>query len=158
MALMPNPSVLIADEPTSALDAHLRVEVLELFRRVAAEQESAVILVSHDLGLVGRFCDSISVMYAGRAVEQGRTARLLSDPEHPYTKALLECSPTLDTAPRTPVSVIPGTPPTPGAWPPACVFEPRCSLAFERCRIERPELRTDGGHAAGCHLAFGGDG
>jgi len=154
MALMPNPLVLVADEPTSALDAHLRLEVLGLFKQVAREQGLGVVLVSHDLGLVGRFCDSITVIYAGRVVEQGHTGRLRSHPEHPYTTALLACSPTLDTPPRAPVAVIPGTPPTPGAWPPACVFEPRCPLAFDRCRVERPALRADGGHAAACHLAF----
>jgi oligopeptide/dipeptide ABC transporter ATP-binding protein len=154
MALMPHPRVVVADEPTSALDAHLRVEALELLRHVAREQDAAVLLVSHDLGLVSHFCDSITVMYAGRVVERGATAAVLGRSQHPYTRALLECSPALDAIPHSSLPTIPGAPPPPGAWPPACVFEPRCPLAFARCREERPALRSDGGRAAACHLAF----
>jgi oligopeptide/dipeptide ABC transporter ATP-binding protein len=154
MALMPHPRVVIADEPTSALDAHLRVDVLALLRRVAQEQGAAVLLVSHDLGLVSHFCDSITVMYAGRVVERGATRDVLGDPQHPYTAALLECSPALDADHRMALRVIRGAPPAPGGWAAGCVFEPRCPLAFDRCRDERPALRTEGERAAACHLAF----
>jgi oligopeptide/dipeptide ABC transporter ATP-binding protein len=156
MALMPRPQVLIADEPTSALDAHVRVEVLEVLRRLANEQDSGVLLVSHDLGLVSHFCDLITVMYAGRVVECGPTAAVLGDPQHPYTSALLECSPALDAEARSTLRVIGGTLPAPGAWPPGCPFEPRCPLAFARCRVERPALHRRGSRAAACHLSFQG--
>ena len=154
MALMPHPQVIIADEPTSALDAHLRIEVLEILRRLAKEQHSAVLIVSHDLGLVSNFCDSIAVMYAGRVVEHGPARAVLSVPQHPYTEALLTCSPALDAEPRAVLRVIGGAPPPPGTWPPGCVFQPRCPLAFDRCATERPALSTHGARSAACHLAF----
>ena len=154
MALMPRPTLIVADEPTTALDAHLRVEVLDLLRRLAAEERSSVLLISHDLGLVSHFSDAIAVMYAGRIVELGPTASVLANPQHPYTAALLECSPALDAVPRELLPVIQGTPPPPGSWPPACVFEPRCPRAFEHCRQERPAMRSHQGRAAACHLAF----
>ena len=154
MALMPHPQVIIADEPTSALDAHLRLDVLAILRRLAQEQHAAVLLVSHDLGLVSNFCDSIAVMYAGRVVEHGSSSAVLRNPQHPYTEALLTCSPALDAEPRAVLRVIGGAPPPPGNWPPGCVFHPRCPLAFERCRHERPALRSHGERLAACHLAF----
>jgi oligopeptide/dipeptide ABC transporter ATP-binding protein len=156
MALMPHPQVVIADEPTSALDAHLRIEVLEILRRLAKEQHAAVLVVSHDLGLVSNFCDSIAVMYAGRVVEHGPSKAVLSTPQHPYTEALLTCSPALDAEPRAVLRVIGGAPPPPGTWPPGCVFQPRCPLAFDRCESERPALETHGARSAACHLAFRG--
>jgi oligopeptide/dipeptide ABC transporter ATP-binding protein len=156
MALMPHPEVIIADEPTSALDAHLRLDVLEILRQLAKEQHSAVLLVSHDLGLVSNFCDSIAVMYAGRIVEHGSSKAVLESPQHPYTEALLRCSPALDAEPRAELRVIGGAPPPPGSWPSGCVFEPRCPLAFGRCRTERPVLRAHGARSAACHLAFPG--
>jgi oligopeptide/dipeptide ABC transporter ATP-binding protein len=154
MAMMPFPSVIVADEPTTALDANLRLEVLDLLKSVATRTGSAVVMVSHDLGLLSHFCDSISVMYAGRIVEQGAISDVLAEPEHPYTAALLRCSPSLSNIPRQPLPVIAGALPVSGFWPAACVFEPRCALAFERCRTERPLLRRSGSRAAACHLAF----
>jgi oligopeptide/dipeptide ABC transporter ATP-binding protein len=154
MALMPRPSVIIADEPTSALDAHIRAEALELLRRVANHERAAVLLVSHDLGLVSNFCDDVTVMYAGRVVERGTTKEVLEHPAHPYTQALLDCSAALDAEPRRRLSIIPGVPPTPGAWPRGCVFEPRCQLAYSRCRDEAPLLRVVEARSAACHLAF----
>jgi oligopeptide/dipeptide ABC transporter ATP-binding protein len=154
MGMMPQPRLLVLDEPTSALDANVRVEVLKLFRTVAREEGTAVFLVSHDLGLVSHFCDAVAVMYAGRVVERGATETVLSSPEHPYTAALLECSATLGGTPHEPLPAIPGAPPAPGHWPSGCVFEPRCPLAFDRCRAERPALASalDRQDAA-CHLA-----
>jgi len=154
MALMPQPTVIVADEPTSALDAHIRVEALELLRRVAREQDTAIILVSHDLGLVSHFSDQIAVMYAGRVVENGPTEIVLADPQHPYTRALLRCSPALDVEPRVLLEVIAGVPPLTGEPPDGCPFAPRCPLAFERCRHEHPALRSSGERSAACHLAF----
>lgn len=152
MALMPRPGVLIADEPTSALDAHLRVDVLRLLRRAASDQGTAVLLVSHDLGLVSHFSDSIAVMYAGRVVERGPSSLILSAPQHPYTDVLLRCSPTLVAQPRAQLAVISGAPPAPGELPPGCPFEPRCPCAFERCRETLPIL-DEGERSAACHLS-----
>jgi len=154
MALMPRPALLVADEPTSALDAHLRLEVLRLLRRLALEEGAGVLLVSHDLGLVSHFCDSVAVMYAGRIMEEGTTMTVMGDPQNPYTIALLECSPGLDSTPRQKLPQIPGAPPVPGEWPAGCVFQPRCPHAFDRCRLERPETYHRNGHASYCHLAF----
>jgi oligopeptide/dipeptide ABC transporter ATP-binding protein len=155
MALMTRPAVLFVDEPTSALDAHVRHEVLGLIRRLAAEEGTATFLISHDLFSVSRYCDAIVVMYGGRIVETGPTATVLERPQHPYTAALLRCSPTTRGAQRERLPVISGAPPAPGQWPSGCVFHPRCPLRFERCPVERPALRTEGEHAAACHLAFG---
>jgi oligopeptide/dipeptide ABC transporter ATP-binding protein len=157
MTLMPRPRVIVADEPTSALDANLRVDALRLLRRVGAEEDAAIVIVSHDLGLVSNFCDSLAVMYAGRIVEAGPTARVLRHPEHPYTRALAACSTSIDAAPRQRLPVIPGTAPAPQDWPSGCRFAPRCALAFDRCTAEAPELRREEDRAAACHLAFGGD-
>jgi oligopeptide/dipeptide ABC transporter ATP-binding protein len=153
-ALMSRPRLLVVDEPTSALDANVRVAVLELIREMAGEEQAGVLLVSHDLALVGRFCDRIIVMYGGRVVEAGALADVLTAPRHPYTAALLGCSITPDVAPHTPLRVIDGRPPAPEEWPVGCVFEPRCPLAFDRCARERPWLGA-GEHAAACHLAPG---
>lgn len=154
MALMPSPRVVIADEPTSALDAHLRVGALTLLRRISREEGVAIVIISHDLGLVSHFCDSVMVMYAGRVVESGPTATVLRDPRHPYTAALLGCSVDLAGAGHRPIGTIPGAPPLLRRLPPGCAFAPRCRHAFERCREERPELRAEGDRAAACHLAF----
>lgn len=152
MALMSQPSVLIADEPTSALDAHLRVEALQLLGRAASDQGAAVLLVSHDLGLVSHFSHTITVMYAGRVVEEGPTSEVLSNPQHPYTVALLRCSPALDGEPRVPLPVIAGAPPLAGERPCGCPFVPRCPHAFSRCHDERPVLLATGQGSAACHL------
>jgi len=152
MAMMPRPQLLVLDEPTSALDANVRVEVLKLFRRLAQDEGTAVFLVSHDLGLVGHFCDAIAVMYAGRVLEHGRTAEVLAAPQHPYTVALLSSSATLTARRREPLPGIEGAPPRPGTWPSGCVFEPRCTAAFERCKEVRPALSGDPEHATACLL------
>jgi oligopeptide/dipeptide ABC transporter ATP-binding protein len=152
MAMMPRPKLLVVDEPTSALDAHLRVEVLELIRAVTREHDSAVILVSHDLALVSHFCDKVAVMYAGRVVEDGEASDVLGTPQHPYTLALLSCSPALSAPSRTPLTVVPGAPPRPGQWHSGCVFAPRCPYVHERCWEERPALCEHDNRRSACHL------
>lgn len=154
MAMMPRPELLVLDEPTSALDANVRVEVLKLFESLARDEGTAVFLVSHDLSLVSRFCDSLAVMYAGRVVERGRTTKVLRAPAHPYTDALLRSSVSLTSRHREALPVIAGTPPAPGRWPTGCVFSPRCDLATRVCHRERPILTaTEGseGCAVACH-------
>jgi oligopeptide/dipeptide ABC transporter ATP-binding protein len=152
MGMMPGPRLLVVDEPTSALDANVRLEVLRLFKRLAQEEGTAVILVSHDLGLVSHFCDTIAVMYAGRVVEHGPTRELVARPAHPYTVALLDASATLTARRRVPLRVLPGAPPRPGHWPAGCVFAPRCPHAQERCVAERPLPTADGSRGWACHF------
>lgn len=153
MAMMSRPRVMVLDEPTSALDANVRVEVLRLVRRLAEEEEIAMCLVSHDLGLVSHFAASVAVMYAGRVLETGPTLEVLRAPAQPYTKALIASSPSLEAARRRLLRVIEGAPPAPGALPPGCVFEPRCPRATDRCRAERPALEPIGPGLAACHYA-----
>jgi oligopeptide/dipeptide ABC transporter ATP-binding protein len=151
-ALMVKPQVLIVDEPTSALDAGVRIEVLRILRDVTAQEGAGMLLVSHDLALVSHFCDRVVVLYAGRVLEAGRTAAVLTEPRHPYTRALVSCSPSPDTPPRRPLPMIGGAPPAPGEWPSGCVFRPRCPHAFDRCAEERPRLLPTGRVVAACHL------
>jgi oligopeptide/dipeptide ABC transporter ATP-binding protein len=153
MAMMPQPRLMAVDEPTSALDASLRVEILALLRDVAKAEGSAVMIVSHDLNLIGRFCDEIAVMYAGRVVEAGPTAAVLHQPEHPYTRALMATAPSTTSPARTPLPTISGASLTPGSWPVGCVFQDRCGDTFDRCRVTRPLLAKGRSHAAACHLA-----
>ena len=127
MALSCNPSLLIADEPTTALDVTVQAQILELLARLQQETHMAIILITHDLGMVAQVADFVCVMYAGRIVERAAVGELFANPLHPYTQALLECVPKLDGE-RTRLEVIPGSVPDPRAFPPGCTFHPRCSL------------------------------
>lgn len=139
LALAGEPDVLVADEPTTALDATIQAQVLDLIRDIRRETGMALILISHDIGVVGDLCDRIAVMYAGRIVETAATRDLLTRPRHPYTQGLLAALPTLD-GPRRRLTPIPGTVPAPADTPPGCAFAPRCPIAIERCEHELPEL------------------
>ena len=154
MTIMPAPLVLVVDEPTSALDANLRVDALRLLRSLADQSGTAVMLISHDLGLVSRFCDDIVVLYAGHVAEAGPTAQVLGAPAHPYTRSLIECSLRLDRDRRLTLPVVPGEPPSPGTWPTGCYFHPRCPMAQDRCREERPGVTSELGRAVACHFAL----
>ncbi|WP_248311673.1 ABC transporter ATP-binding protein [Bosea sp. ASV33] len=139
LALAGEPDVLVADEPTTALDATIQAQVLDLIRELRSETDMALILISHDIGVVGDLCERIAVMYAGRIVETAATQDLLNRPRHPYTQGLLAALPTLD-GPRRRLTPIPGTVPAPASMPPGCAFAPRCPTAIERCGHELPEL------------------
>jgi peptide/nickel transport system ATP-binding protein len=139
LALAGEPDVLVADEPTTALDATIQAQVLDLIRDIRRETGMGLILISHDIGVVGDLCDRIAVMYAGRIVETAATRDLLTRPRHPYTQGLLAALPTLD-GPRRRLTPIPGTVPAPTAIPPGCAFAPRCPVAVSRCERELPEL------------------
>ncbi len=157
MAMMPRPRVIVADEPTSALDAHLRTGILELLRTLAREHALAVVMISHDLSLVGRYCDTVAVMYAGRIVETGPAAATLSNPAHPYTAALVAAAPSVDAAPRRPLPTIPGSLPSPDARPAGCAFVPRCPRAQEPCSAERPlPAPVEPARHAACHFPLVG--
>ncbi|HXH84271.1 MAG TPA: ABC transporter ATP-binding protein [Candidatus Tectomicrobia bacterium] len=152
MGIACTPSLLVADEPTTALDVTIQAQVLALIRRLARELGMAVLLVSHDLGIISQMCDRVLVMYAGRIVEEASVARIFRAPAHPYTRGLLACLPRLDANGR--LGAIPGAMPGLRALPDGCRFHPRCPVAEARCAIESPALRTLApGHAAACHLA-----
>ncbi len=152
MALAAGPAALLADEPTTALDPSLRREVLGLIRALQRERGLAVLLVSHDLALVRDFADEIAVLYAGRIVERGPAARVLDAPEHPYTRALLACVPSVDER-RPRLQAIPGMVPGPRERPGGCRFRTRCPIAEAACAAREPALeprRGRGDHLAAC--------
>jgi peptide/nickel transport system ATP-binding protein len=154
MALVLDPDVLIADEPTTALDVTVQAQILELIERLQEEHGTAVILITHDLGVVAQVADRVLVMYAGRVVEQASLETLLTAPEHPYTWGLLQSIPRLDTPRRRRLQPIPGAPPSLIALPGGCPFRLRCPHAFAPCPEQDPPLLASAqGHAVACHLA-----
>lgn len=153
MALSCEPDLLIADEPTTALDVTIQAQILELLRKLRDETGMAIILVTHDLGVVAGACDEIIVMYAGRIMERAATEDLFENPRHPYTRALLESIPRLDEKDRTRLRVIEGLPPDLIHMPPGCPFAPRCSRVMPACNEAVPQLRSVGqDHAMACIL------
>ena len=134
MALAQEPDLLIADEPTTALDVTTQKEVLDLVGRIADERKMAVLLITHNLGLVARYSTFVNVMYAGEIVERGEVAEVLKRPRHPYTQGLLAAVPRLDAPKDAPLQDIPGTVPPPWNWPSGCAFHPRCPKARAECR------------------------
>jgi oligopeptide/dipeptide ABC transporter ATP-binding protein len=153
MALVNRPQVLIADEPTTALDVTTQAQILELLAELQREMGLALVIVSHDLGVVAGIADRVLVMYAGRIVEEGPADRVFAAAGHPYTRGLLASVPRADDA-RPVLAAIPGNPPDPAALPSGCAFHPRCLLADEQCREQRPRLRALGeGHRAACLFA-----
>ncbi|HVQ92218.1 MAG TPA: ABC transporter ATP-binding protein [Mycobacteriales bacterium] len=156
MALSCDPDLLIADEPTTALDVTVQAQILDLIRDLQAEFDSAVIIITHDLGVVAEVADDILVMYAGRAAEYASAADIFSRPEHPYTWGLLGSMPRLDRDRTDRLLPIPGTPPSLINVPPGCPFHPRCAFADRAgpaTRTEVPQMvETDAGHLTACHL------
>ncbi|KJL33224.1 ABC transporter ATP-binding protein [Microbacterium azadirachtae] len=150
MALIAEPDLLIADEPTTALDVTIQAEILELLGRLKEQLGMAMILVTHDMGVVARHADRVGVMYAGRLVETGPTRSLFRSTRHRYTRALLDSIPSLAQDRGLELFSIPGSPPDPAEMVPGCRFAPRCAAATERCRTERPPLEGDGGHVFAC--------
>ncbi len=140
MALAGAPDLLIADEPTTALDVTIQAQILDLLTLVRREMRMALVLISHDLGVVAETCDRVAVMYAGGIVEQGAAADLFDTPRHPYTRGLLDALPTLDATAR--LVAIPGVVPDPRAMPPGCAFAPRCSHVAPHCMTAAPALHT----------------
>jgi oligopeptide transport system ATP-binding protein len=156
-ALMPRPRLLIADEPTTALDVTVQAQVIALFRELRRDLGLALVVVTHDFGVVAGLADRVAVMYAGRIVEEGATATVLGHPAHPYTAGLLAALPRLDDVGGEPMRTIPGTPPGPGSRPAGCAFAPRCERASDRCRHERPARRSVSGRRVACHHPVPGD-
>ena len=152
IALLCQPDLLIADEPTTALDVTVQAQILELLQRLRRELGMAIVLITHDLGVVAGLCERVMVMYAGRIVEQGPIEALFEDPRHPYTLGLLRSMPRLDEGRVAELTAIPGQPPNLQALPEGCAFRDRCRYAFERC-LARPELLGFGERRAkACHL------
>src|SRR5581483_2878723 len=130
MALACNPKLIIADEPTTALDVTIQAQILELLASLRENFEMAILLITHDLGVVAEMCDDVVVMYAGRVVERGPVAEVFTTPQHPYTEALLQSIPMLGMTQAEPLRVIRGSVPSPLDWPEGCRFRPRCDYAF----------------------------
>jgi len=150
MALSTGPKLLIADEPTTALDVTVQRQILELLRKLQRDLQLGLLFITHDLGVVAQIADRVTVLYAGRIVEQGPTREVLASPGHPYTQGLLAASPKLEPERLTP---IPGTVPELTRLPPGCAFEPRCRLRRQECTEAVPALRDAGTkHTARCIL------
>ena len=155
LALSCNPDLLIADEPTTALDVTIQAQILELIKKLKQDFGSAVVLITHDLGVVADVADRILVMYAGRIVEEGDKEQVFYDPQHPYTWGLLGSIARLDRPKTRRLTAIAGQPPSMINRPRGCNFRPRCPQAFDRCRVDDPALteKVGGGHLDACHLA-----
>jgi oligopeptide/dipeptide ABC transporter ATP-binding protein len=148
MALAGHPRLLLADEPTTALDVVVQAGILALLDDLRREADRAMVLVSHDLGVIAGMCDRVGVMYAGELVEVGRAADVLARPRHPYTRALIESHPEQGEGRLTSIG---GAPPDPAQLPPGCAFHPRCPFAIDRCREQRiPLVEVAPGHHALC--------
>jgi oligopeptide/dipeptide ABC transporter ATP-binding protein len=152
-ALIAGPAVLLADEPTTALDVTIQAQILDLLRRLATERSTAVVLITHDMGVVADIADRVAVMYAGRIAETGPAAAIFAHPRHPYTALLLASIPRLSDIPKSPLAVIEGRVPAPRDYGPGCRFAGRCPRADARCTTETPPLRPLGPeqHAACWH-------
>ena len=153
MALLCQPDLLIADEPTTALDVTIQAQILDLMRELKRGSNTAIVLITHALGVVAGLCDRVLVMYGGRIVEDAPVRKIFYDPQHPYTQGLLRSTPRLDEAGAEELRTIPGQPPNLQRLPPGCAFNERCTWAMERCRVEEPALREiDHGRRKACHL------
>ena len=152
IAMVCEPELLIADEPTTALDVTIQAQILELMKKVRKETKTAILLITHDLGVVADMCDRVAVMYCGRIVEQGETEEILHHPQHPYTKGLIASIPSLDGR-NTMLHNIRGTVPQIYEGAAGCYFANRCEECTEMCKQEAPRLETiKGNHKVACHL------
>jgi oligopeptide/dipeptide ABC transporter ATP-binding protein len=155
IALVCGPALLLADEPTTALDVTIQAQILDLMRRINRERGTAIILVTHDLGVAAEFCDTIVVMYAGRFVEQGAVDEVVENPQHPYTQGLLACRPRISMRDQR-VQPIPGNVPDLVDLPPGCTFAPRCPHHRPACdEGPIPMIETGPGHVSRCLMHVG---
>jgi peptide/nickel transport system ATP-binding protein len=153
MSLICEPALIIADEPTTALDVVVQNQILKTLRKLREDLGISIILISHDVGVIGETCEEVAVMYGGKLFETGSTKQLFSKPNNPYTRALLGCFPNLEN-PKSKLNGIPGEPPDLTATPPGCRFAPRCAYAKEVCRTQIPPLyELEPGHQSLCHFA-----
>jgi oligopeptide/dipeptide ABC transporter ATP-binding protein len=152
MALACNPRLLIADEPTTALDVTIQAQILDLMRQLRDEFDMAILMITHDLGVVAEMADDVAVMYAGQIVEHGSVHDTFARPKHPYTRALLESIPTLTTPKHLPLKIIPGSVPSPEHLARGCRFMPRCDHAVAKSRTQIPALQAVGSQKVACWL------
>ena len=157
MALACNPALIIADEPTTALDVTIQAQVLELMRTLKEEFSTSMIMITHDLGVVGEVCDHVAVMYAGRIVETGTLQQIFGDAKHPYTIGLFRCIPDIEEE-ASAINPIEGLMPEPLDLPRGCAFHPRCPRCMDVCRTVIPSVWEEDGHKVMCHLYGAGGG
>jgi len=150
IALACRPRLLIADEPTTALDVTIQAQILDLLMDLRDEFGMAIMIITHNMGVIAQTADRVMVMYAGRVVEEAPVARIFDRPSHPYTRGLLDCVPALDQE-KDRLVAIPGTLPDPARRPPGCRYAPRCGLSVEACAAAIPALAAiEAGHRAAC--------
>lgn len=152
LALASDPELIIADEPTTALDVSIQAQVIELLKKIVKDRQAAVLLITHDMGVIAEAADRVAVMYAGHIVEIGEVASVIGRPQHPYTKGLMGAIPDIE-APGTWLEQIEGVMPSLDAIPAGCPFHPRCRAASDKCRAERPPLMPMGSCEAACWMA-----
>jgi peptide/nickel transport system ATP-binding protein len=155
MALACEPRLLIADEPTTALDVTIQAQILALLKELVEDTGTALIMITHDLGVVAGLCDEVNVLYAGRVVERGRRHELFAEPRHPYTAGLLGSIPRLDAPRGEELTPIPGSVADNLPWDHACAFAPRCSQPVEMCTQQTPAFEESAGRALRCHNPVG---
>ncbi|UUP19717.1 ABC transporter ATP-binding protein [Nitratireductor thuwali] len=152
LALAADPELVIADEPTTALDVSVQAQIIALLKRLCAERGAAVLLITHDMGVIAETADRVCVLYAGRLAELGPVRSVVKHPQHPYTIGLMAAIPSLTGDPDEMLAQIPGSMPRLGAIPSGCAFNPRCDYSFDHCTAERPALYETGASAAACFL------
>jgi peptide/nickel transport system ATP-binding protein len=151
LALAAEPKLIVADEPTTALDVSIQAQIISLLKRVCKDRGAAVMLITHDMGVIAETCDRVAVMYAGRVAEIGPVHEVINQPAHPYTMGLMAAIPDI-TIDRERLHQIDGTMPRLNAIPAGCAYNPRCPRVFDRCRVERPDLLAAGATRAACWL------
>ena len=151
LALAAEPKLIVADEPTTALDVSIQAQIIQLLKKVCQERGAAVMLITHDMGVIAETCDRVAVMYAGRIAEIGPVHEVINHPAHPYTAGLMAAIPDMEVD-REQLNQIDGAMPRLNAIPRGCAFNPRCPKVFDRCRVERPELMDAGPTRAACWL------
>ncbi|NBS47365.1 MAG: ABC transporter ATP-binding protein [Betaproteobacteria bacterium] len=155
LALAAEPQLIVADEPTTALDVSIQAQIISLLKRICRERGAAVMLITHDMGVIAETCDRVAVMYAGRIAEIGPVHEVIHQPAHPYTAGLMASIPDMDSE-REQLNQIDGAMPRLNAIPKGCAYNPRCPKAFDRCTRERPELMQAGATRAACWVHDGG--
>ncbi|MBI4306751.1 MAG: ABC transporter ATP-binding protein [Chloroflexi bacterium] len=154
MAISCSPKLIIADEPTTALDVTIQAQILDLMKQICRDRSVALVIITHNLGVVARYADRINIMYAGRIIERGTSREIFNNPRHPYSLGLLRSVPRLDRARKDLLETIEGQPPNLSTLPGGCYFQPRCRFAVERCSREYPpHVGIDGTHASACWVA-----